>query len=184
MKKSSQSIMSKYTDKTVKKKSSSKVSAEDLPLMANYEQRYKGMSKEITKQQPKPTLDEKIARRESLKSPKKEDVSVSNKVSVEINGNLYLLGCTENISEARIRKIAALTNEILNETKENNPGLSNSKINALALIDACDRILTLKDENSNYKTELMYFQQKVNIEEEKEKPEPTPMELLANETEN
>lgn len=184
MKKSSQSIMSKYSDKSIKKKSSGKTAAEDLPLMANYEQRYKGMSKEITKQQPKPTLDEKIAKRESLKSPKKEDSAVSKKVSVEINGNLYLLGCTENISEARIRKIAALTNEILNETKENNPGLSNSKINALALIDACDRILTLKDENSNYKTELMYFQQKVNIEEEKEKPEPTPMELLANETEN
>ena len=184
MKKSSQSIMSKYSDKTVKKKPSSKVASDDLPLMANYEQRYKGMSKVLTKQQPKPTLDEKIAKRESLKSSKKEETSASKKVSVEINGNLYLLGCTENISESRIRKIAALTNEILNETKENNPGLSNSKINALALIDACDRILTLKDENSNYKTELMYYQQKVNIEEEKEKPEPTPMELLANETEN
>lgn len=184
MKKSSQSIMSKYSDKTVKKKPLSKVASDDLPLMANYEQRYKGMSKELTKQQPKPTLDEKIAKRESLKSSKKEETSASKKVSVEINGNLYLLGCTENISESRIRKIAALTNEILNETKENNPGLSNSKINALALIDACDRILTLKDENSNYKTELMYYQQKVNIEEEKEKPEPTPMELLANETEN
>lgn len=184
MKKSSQSIMSKYSDKTVKKKHSSKVASDDLPLMANYEQRYKGMSKELTKQQPKPTLDEKIAKRESLKSSKKEETFASKKVSVEINGNLYLLGCTENISESRIRKIAALTNEILNETKENNPGLSNSKINALALIDACDRILTLKDENSNYKTELMYYQQKVNIEEEKEKPEPTPMELLANETEN
>ena len=184
MKKSSQSIMSKYSDKTIKKKPSSKVASDDLPLMANYEQRYKGMSKELTKQQPKPTLDEKIAKRESLKSSKKEETSASKKVSVEINGNLYLLGCTENISESRIRKIAALTNEILNETKENNPGLSNSKINALALIDACDRILTLKDENSNYKTELMYYQQKVNIEEEKEKPEPTPMELLANETEN
>ncbi len=190
MKKSSQSIMSKYSDKSVKRKSSTKSSSktstasDDLPLMANYEQRYKGMSKEVTKEQPKPTLDEKIAKRESLKSPKKDDSSASKKVSVEINGNLYLLGCTENISEARIRKIAALTNEILNETKENNPGLSNSKINALALIDACDRILTLKDENSNYKTELMYYQQKVNIEEEKERPEPTPMELLANETED
>ena len=184
MKKSSQSIMSKYSDKPAKKKSSSKTSAEDLPLMANYEQRYRGMSKEVTKEQPKPTLDEKIAKRERLKSPKKEEPSASKKVSVEINGNLYLLGCTENISEARIRKIAALTNEILNETKENNPGLSNSKINALALIDACDRILTLKDENSNYKTELMYYQQKVNIEEEKDRPEPTPMELLANETED
>ena len=71
MKKSSQSIMSKYSDKTVKKKPSSKVASDDLPLMANYEQRYKGMSKELTKQQPKPTLNEKIAKRESLKSSKK-----------------------------------------------------------------------------------------------------------------
>lgn len=182
MKKSSQSIMSKYSDKSMKKKSSSKVSAEDLPLMANYEQRYKGMSKEVTKEQPKPTLDEKIARRESLRRSQKEEKCESKRVSVEINGNMYLLGCTENISEARIRKIAALTNDILSNTKENNPGLSNSKINALALIDACDRILSLKDENSNLKTELMYYQQKANLEEER--PEPTPMELLANEKEN
>ena len=77
MKKSSQSIMSKYSDKPAKKKSSSKTSAEDLPLMANYEQRYKGMSKEVTKEQPKPTLDEKIAKRERLKSPKKEETSAS-----------------------------------------------------------------------------------------------------------
>ena len=182
MKKSSQSIMSKYSEKSMKKKSSSKVAAEDLPLMANYEQRYKGMSKEVTKEQPKPTLDEKIARRENLRRSQKEEKSESKRVSVEINGNMYLLGCTENISEARIRKIAALTNDILSNTKENNPGLSNSKINALALIDACDRILSLKDENSNLKTELMYYQQKANLEEER--PEPTPMELLANEKEN
>ena len=182
MKKSSQSIMSKYSEKSMKKKSSSKVSSEDLPLMANYEQRYKGMSKEVTKEQPKPTLDEKIARRENLRRSQKEEKSESKRVSVEINGNMYLLGCTENISEARIRKIAALTNDILSNTKENNPGLSNSKINALALIDACDRILSLKDENSNLKTELMYYQQKANLEEER--PEPTPMELLANEKEN
>ena len=184
MKKSSQSIMSKYSEKSMKKKSSGKVSHEDLPPIASYEQRYKGMSKEVTKEQPKPTLDEKIAKRESLKKSKNEESTGSKKVSVEINGNLYLLSCTENISEARIRKIAALTNDILTNTKENNPGLSNSKINALALIDACDRILTLKDENSNMRTELMYYQQKANLGEEKERPEPTPMELLANEKED
>lgn len=184
MKKSSQSIMSKYSEKSMKKKASAKVSVDDLPPMANYEQRYKGMSKEVTREQPKPTLDEKIAKRESLKKAKKEESGSSKRVSVEINGNMYLLGCTENISEARIRKIAALTNDILSNTKENNPGLTNSKINALALIDACDRILTLKDENSNMRTELMYYQQKANLGEEKDRPEPTPMELLANEKED
>ena len=183
MKKSSQSIMSKYSNKNLKKKSSP-VSAEDLPPIATYEQRYKGMSQDLTEQKPKQTLEEKIAKRESLKKPKKEDAELPKRVSVEINGNLYLLGCTENISEGRIRKIAALANEILTDTKESNPGLTNSKINALSLIDACDRILTLKDENSNMRTELMYLQQEVSIEEEKEKLEPTPMELLANEKED
>lgn len=187
--KKSQSIMSKYSDKSMKKKTTSSkttktVEYDDLPLMANYEQRYKGMSKELTKEQPKQTLNEKIAKRESLKKSSDEPKNDPKRVSVEINGNLYLLGCTENISESRIRKIAALTNEILNDTKKNNPGLTNSKINALALLDACDRILTLKDENSNMRTELMYYQQKVNLEEEKDRPEPTPMELLANETED
>ena len=182
--KKQQSLMSKYTEKPKKKKSSARSSAEDLPLMANYEQRYKGMSLEVTKEKPKQTLDEKIAKREKMKRNSLEENNEPKRVSVEINGSMYLLGCTENISEARIRKIAALTNEILSATKENNPGLTNTKINALALIHACDRILTLKDENSNMRTELMYYQQKVNIEEEKEKPEPTPMELLANEKEN
>ena len=184
MKKSSQSIMSKYSDKSMKKKSSSKVKAEDLPPIASYEQRYKGMSQDVTRQKPKQTLEEKIAKRESLRKPGKIEKEEVKRVSVEINGNLYLLGCTENISEGRIRKIAALANEILQDTKESNPGLTNSKINALALIDACDRILSLKDDNSNMKTELMYLQQKVSLEEEKDRPEPTPMELLANETEN
>ena len=179
MKKTSQSIMSRYSDKSLKKKTSAKQAADDMPLMANYEQRYKGMSKDLTDRKPRQTLEEKIARRESLKK-NKEDISPM-KVSVEINGSMYLLGCTEDISESRIRKIAALANEILTDTKENNPGLTNSKINALSLIDACDRILSLRDENSNMKTELMYLQQKVRLEEEKEVKEPTPMELLANE---
>ncbi len=185
MMKKSQSIMSKYSDKSMKKKPSNpgtkrSGTTEDLPLMADYEQRYKGMTKEFTKEQPRETLDEKIARKERKGKIREED-NTPKKVPVEINGSLYLLGCTENISEARIRRIAALTNEILSDTKENNPGLVNSKINALALIDACDRILTLRDENNNMRTELMYLQQKLSLEEEKEKSEPTPMELLANE---
>ncbi len=187
MKKKSQSLMSKYSEKPMKKKKSSlSTDYSDLPIMANYEQRYKGgMSKEVTETKPTPTLDDKIAKRENLKKPKKEEEGEApKKVAVEINGNPYLLGCTAEISESRIRKIAALANEILLDTKDANPGLTNTKINALALIDACDRILTLKDENSNYRTELMYFQHKVNIEEENSKSEPTPMEILANEIQN
>lgn len=186
MKKKSQSLMSKYSEKPMKrKKSSSSTDYSDLPIMASYEQRYKGgMSKEVTETKPAPTLDDKIAKRESLKKPKKEETEAPKKVAVEINGNPYLLGCTAEISESRIRKIAALANEILLDTKEANPGLTNTKINALALIDACDRILSLKDENSNMKTELMYFQHKISIEEENSKSEPTPMEILANEIQN
>lgn len=180
MKKKSQSLMSMYSEKPMKKKNSTG-SDKNMPLMANYEQRYKGgLSKEFTENKTE-TLDDKISKRESLKKPKPEATESVKKVSVEINGNPYLLGCTEDISESRIRKIAALANEILYDTKEDNPGLTNTKINALALIDACDRILSLKDENSNLKTELMYLQHRVNVEEEHTKFEPTPMEMLANE---
>jgi len=184
MKKNSQSLMSKYSEKPMKKKRTASKSEDELPVMTHYEQRYKGMSRELTEKKPPETLDEKIKKRESLKKPSKTQSEMPSKVQVEIGGNHYLLGCTENISEARIRKIAAIANEILTTTKESNPGLTNSKINALALIDACDRLLSLKDENSNMKTELMYLQQKVNLEEESIKSEPTPMEILASESSN
>lgn len=58
-----------------------------------------------------------------------------------------------------------------------------NKITTLALLDACDKLITLQDENSNMKTELMYLQQKLSLEEKAHISEPTPMEQLASEIE-
>ena len=177
----SRSLMSMYSDnKGIRKRKTSK---EDLPPMTTYEQRFKGgsMTKDVTEDKIK-TLNDKIEARKKLSEPVNQ--LQPKRVSVEIAGSRYLLGSNEEMSEQRIKRIASKVNTILSNAKDNNPGLTNSKINALALLDACDRILTLKDENSNMRTELMYYQQKVNIEEEKDRPEPTPMELLANETED
>lgn len=176
----SQSIMSKYSDTPAKKKRLTAAESE-MPLMVSYEQRFKGtsMTRDLTDKKPMQTLEEKIEARNKLKEPK-EDI-IPKRVSVEIAGNRYLLGSNDEMSDARIKRIASVVNTILSNSKENNPGLTNSKVTTLALIDACDQILALKDENSNLKTELMYLQQKVTTEEMTHKHEPTPMELLAGE---
>ena len=127
------------------------------------------------------TLDEKIEARKTLSMPKKDDAP--KRVSVEIGGHNYLLGSTDNMSEARIRRIANTVNSILGDAKDSNPGLMPNKITTLALLDACDKLITLQDENSNMKTELMYLQQKLSLEEKAHVSEPTPMEQLASEIE-
>lgn len=179
MKKSSQSLMSKYSDGSIKKK---KASNKDYPLMTTYEQRYKGsLAKEVTVEK-KLTLDEKIEKRESQLHPEvnPNDDLIPNRVSVEIAGVRYLMGCTEEMSASRIKRIAAQVNDILSEAKNDNPGLTNSRVTTLALIDACDKLVAAQDELSNMKTELMYLQQKVNLGKPAEAPaEPTPMEQLA-----
>ncbi len=179
-KNSTQSMFSKYSDTPVRK---TKGGYKDQPLMTTYEQRYKGnssMSKDITEPKSVPTLEEKIESR-NAKREIPNDI-LSNRVSVEIAGHNYLLGANEDMSESRIRRIAALVNKILSESKDNNPGLTNSKVTTLALLDACERIITLQDENSNMKTELMYLQSRLSHEESKKKTnDPTPMEILADE---
>ena len=51
----------------------------------------------------------------------------------------------------------------------------------LSLFEACDRIITLKNENNALKTELMYYKQKDKLVTDKEMAnvEPTPVEKLA-----
>ncbi|MCQ2532494.1 MAG: cell division protein ZapA [Saccharofermentans sp.] len=181
MKKSSQSLMSKYSDGSIKKKKAS--SQKDMPLMTTYEQRFKGsLSKEVTVEK-KLTLDEKIEKREKQlhpDTPSNNDDLMPKRVSVEIAGNRYLMGCTSEMSETRIRRIASMVNSILSEAKEDNPGLTNSRVTTLALIDACDKLVAAQDELSNLKTEVMYFQQKASLEKGAHVPsEPTPMEQLA-----
>ena len=179
-KNNSQSLMSKYSDGSIKKKKSS---SKEAPLMTTYEQRFKGsLSKEVTTEKHL-TLDEKIELREKKNIPdipnNNSDLT-PNRVSVEIAGVRYLMGCTSEMSEAKIRRIAAQVNSILSEAKNDNPGLTNSRVTTLALIDACDKLVAAQDELSNLKTELMYFQQKANIEKINHQPsEPTPMEQLA-----
>ncbi len=181
MKKSNTSNMfQRYSETSSKKR---RLVKDDLPLMATYEQRYKGpsMAREFTEQKPMQTLDEKIEARKNINTPKKDDAP--KRVSVEIGGHNYLLGSTDNMSEARIRRIANMVNSILGDAKESNPGLMSNKITTLSLLDACDKLITLQDENSNMKTELMYLQQKLSLEEKAHVSEPTPMEQLASEIE-
>ena len=54
----------------------------------------------------------------------------------------------------------------------------------MSLFEACDRLITLRAENNALKTELMYYKQKdkLNEDNDKNKPEPTPMEKLASDS--
>lgn len=174
-KSSSQSLMSKYTDGSLKKKKTT--NNQPAPLMTTYEQRYKGMSKELTDKPVPMTLDEKIEKR-----TKKAEVVTPvepTRVSVEIAGTHYLLGCTEEMSASRIKRIASLVNSILSDAIKDNPGLTNSKVTTLALLDACDKLLEARDELNNMKTENMYLQQKLDLGKTQDVKEPTPMEQLA-----
>ena len=135
------------------------------------------MAKSVTEPEPVQTLEEKIRAREI----KPVIPKAPSRVPVMIGGNRYLLGTDEDMSEARIHKIANLANSMLEEAKSTNPGLANSKAAILALIDLCDDYLTLRDKNSNLKTELMYYQQQdfINKSAQAQAVEPTPMEKLA-----
>lgn len=186
MKKNSESLMSKYSDGSLASKketySGRMPHSTKMPAMVNYEQRYKGMCKELTKQAEPETLSAKIERKN--RKPALPVQTGTDRVPVEIAGTRYLLGCTDEMSPVRIKRIAALVNSILSDAKEENPGLTNSKVTTLALLDACDKLLEARDELSNMKTENMYLQQKLKLEHDNDKTDPTPMEKLALENEN
>lgn len=171
MKKTSSSILGKYSDKKMDKKAEEE---SQIPRLAHYEQRYKGMAKSITEPVPVPTLEEKIKARDE--KPVEER---NTRIPVVIGGTRYLLGTSETVSELRIHRIATLANKFLEEAKSTNPGLTNSKTAILALIDICDEYISLKSEYDNLKTELMYYQQQDLINKSANKVEPTPMEVLA-----
>lgn len=171
MKKTTSSILGKYSEKKMDKKTKEEP---HVPMMANYEQRYKGMAKAVTEPVPVPTLDEKIQAREN-----KPEIEKNQRIPVVIGGTRYLLGTSEAVSERQVQRIATLANSFLEEAKNTNPGLTNSKTAILALIDICDEYLSLKSENDNLKTELMYYQQQDLINKSANKVEPTPMEKLA-----
>ena len=128
----------------------------------------------VTEKKSVPTLDEKIKQRNFTEEHSKSPI----KVHVEIGGNHYLLSATDDMSEARIRKIASVANELLTSTLDNNPGLTNSKAAILALIDCCDQLLSEKEQCNNFRTDLMYYQQQYLLDKQNESKNPTPVELL------
>ena len=175
MKKSNNtSILGKYSDNNLKKRKD-----KTMPAMVSYEQRYRAdsLAAEVTKPVKQDTLEEKIAKKKKPDESKPDPMS--KRVTVTIGDNTYLLGSTEDITEARIRKVAELADEIYRETKENNPYIATNKTAILSLIESCNRYLTLKEELSEMRTELMYYKQKDFINEEKNVSEPTPMEKLS-----
>ena len=172
MRKSNSSILGKYSDGSNKKKGS-----KDSGIV-EYRQLYKGeiSAKNVTEKKVQ-TLEDKIAARDfRANDDKKKD---EESAQITIGGISYIVR-SEDASPDRIRKVGDLADEIYKETRDNNPYIASLKTAVMSLFEACDRLITLRAENSALKTELMYYKQKDKLNEEKEKkPDPTPMEKLA-----
>ena len=173
MRKSNSSILGKYSDGSNKKKGS------DSGII-EYKQLYKGEIKAKTVTEKKvQTLEDKIAARDyrADKDKQKEEESAQ----ITIGGVSYIVR-SEDASPDRIRKVGDLADAIYKETRDNNPYIATVKTAIMSLFEACDRLITLRAENNALKTELMYYKQKDKLTEDKDKnkPEPTPVEKLAN----
>jgi hypothetical protein len=173
MKKSS-SILGKYSDGNYRKKGRSAV-----PPMVEYKQLYKGeiQAKNVTEKKEL-TLEERIAAR--TKPATEKAAEPKSEARVNIGGISYLVK-SDDASPERIIKVGELASEIYEDTKSSNPYIATIKTAVLSLFEACDRIITLKNENNALKTELMYYKQKDKLVTEKEMAdvEPTPVEKLA-----
>ncbi|MCR4775593.1 MAG: cell division protein ZapA [Saccharofermentans sp.] len=172
MRKSNSSILGKYSDGSYSKKGS-----KDSGIV-EYKQLYKGeiSAKNVTEKKVQ-TLEDKIAARDyrANEDKKKEEESAQ----ITIGGISYIVR-SGDASPDRIRKVGDLADEIYKETRDNNPYIASLKTAIMSLFEACDRLITLRAENNALKTELMYYKQKDKLNEEKEKkPDPTPMEKLA-----
>ena len=174
MRKSNSSILGKYSDSSSKSKSSGKASG-----IVEYKQLFKGEIKAKTVTEKKvQTLEDKIAARDyRANDDKKKD---EESAQITIGGISYIVR-SEDASPDRIRKVGDLADEIYKETRDNNPYIDSLKTAIMSLFEACDRLITLRAENNALKTELMYYKQKdkLNEDNDKNKPEPTPMEKLA-----
>ncbi len=172
MRKSNSSILGKYSDGSNKKKGS-----KDSGIV-EYRQLYKGeiSAKNVTEKKVQ-TLEDKIAARDyRANDDKKKD---EESAQITIGGISYIVR-SEDASPDRIRKVGDLADEIYRETRDNNPYIASLKTARMSLFEACDTLITLRAENTALKTELMYYKQKDKLNEEKEKkPDPTPMEKLA-----
>ena len=174
MRKSNASILGKYSDSSNRKKGSGKDSG-----IVEYKQLYKGEIKAKTVTEKKvQTLEDKIAARDYRVS---EDKKKEESAQITIGGVQYIVR-SEDASPDRIRKVGDLADEIYKETQKNNPYIASLKTAIMSLFECCDRLITLRAENNALKTELMYYKQKDKLSEDKDKnkPEPTPVEKLAN----
>ena len=174
MRKSNSSILGKYSDGSGRKKGSSKDSG-----IVEYRQLYKGeiRAKTVTEKKVQ-TLEDKITARDyRANEDKKKD---EESAQITIGGVSYIVR-SEDASPDRIRKVGDLADEIYKETRDRNPYIASLKTAIMALFEASDRLITLRAENNALKTELMYYKQKdkLNGDQDKNKPEPTPMEKLA-----
>ena len=176
MRKSNASLLGKYSDGSYKRKGKK----DDAPAIVEYKQLYKGEIKAKTVTEKKIiTLEDKIkARSKPEKDPNEKQ---EQSAQVTIGGVQYLVR-SGDAGYDRIMKVGSLADEIYNETKENNPYIATNKTAIMSLFEACDRLISLRAENSALKTELMYYKNKGALEAEKNKPDikPTPMEELAN----
>ena len=176
MRKSNASLLGKYSDGSYKRKGKK----DDAPAIVEYKQLYKGEIKAKTVTEKKViTLEDKIkARSKPEKDPNEKQ---EQSAQVTIGGVQYLVR-SGDAGYDRIMKVGSLADEIYNETKENNPYIATNKTAIMSLFEACDRLISLRAENSALKTELMYYKNKGALEAEKNKPDikPTPMEELAN----
>ena len=176
MRKSNASLLGKYSDGSYKRKGKK----DDAPAIVEYKQLYKGEIKAKTVTEKKViTLEDKIKAR--TKPEKDPDEKKEQSAQVTIGGVQYLVR-SGDAGYDRIMKVGSLADEIYNETKENNPYIATNKTAIMSLFEACDRLISLRAENSALKTELMYYKNKGALEAEKNKPDikPTPMEELAN----
>ena len=175
MKKSNSSILGKYSDGSYRKKNTKS----DLPPMVEYKQLYKGeiQSKTVTEKKTQ-TLEERIAARTKPAVDEKDSGVVEARVKI---GGISYLVKSEDATPERIIRVGELASEIYDETKEGNPYIATIKTAVLSLFECCDRLLTLRAENNILKTELMYYKQKdqQNNENNKSVCEPTPVEKLA-----
>ena len=176
MRKSNASLLGKYSDGSYKRKGKK----DDAPAIVEYKQLYKGEIKAKTVTEKKiVTLEDKIKARSKPEKDPNEKQEQSAQVTI---GGIQYLVRSGDAGYDRIMKVGSLADEIYNETKENNPYIATNKTAIMSLFEACDRLISLRAENSALKTELMYYKNKGAIEAEKNKPDikPTPMEELAN----
>lgn len=178
-------IYGKYSGFSGGKKTKAKQTS-SVDLNENeYRQRPRSKLVEISRDVPQPTLEEKIKAKEvtneenSSELPMNKAINTDKKnsrVQVEIWGRNYYLGSREGLSEDKIRRVAEFADSLLTKTSDNNPGLIDSRVAILALLDCAEKYIELEDKYNNMRTDYMYYRSK---EEEKLKTNPiedTPMQ--------